>query len=85
MAGRWAGGHDTRGRATSMGHSRHGGHVISHVQPITYISAKIGRAGGKSKNAKTGASGGAVELDAKLGQGGGGYYPTMSDCNDCIN
>ena len=21
--------------------------------------------------------GGAVELDAKLGQGGGGYYPTM--------
>ena len=37
----------------------------------------MGARGGKSKNAKTGASGGAVELDAKLGQGGGGYYPTM--------
>ena len=24
-------------RVPVMGHSRHGGHVISHVQPITYI------------------------------------------------
>ena len=44
---------------------------------LTYISAKIGRAGGKAKNAKTGAPGGAGELGAKLGQSGGGYYPTM--------
>ena len=46
---------------------------------LNYISAKIGRAGGKAKNAKIGApGGGAVELGAKLGQGGGGYYPTMA-------